>query len=61
MNQPVRDLPPSSDYLDVPGCDVIITTPNDKPITTARAAAILLRMAGKNPATRIDLYIKVRN
>lgn len=56
-----EELPPESDYLEVPGCEVTVNSPHNKPITTARAAAILLRMAGKNPHAKIDFYVKLRN
>lgn len=54
-------LPPSSDYLDAPGCEIILMSPDNKPITASRAAAILMRLAGQRPNALVDFYLKVRS
>jgi hypothetical protein len=53
------DMPPSSDYLDVPGCDIVVMSPENRPITISRAAAILLRLAGTNPDAKVHFWVKV--
>jgi hypothetical protein len=55
------DTPPSFDYLDVPGCDIVIMSPDNKPITASRAAAILMRLAGTNPDAKVQFWVKVIN
>ena len=53
--------PPSADYLDVPGCEVVISSPQDRPIAASRAAAILMRLAGKRPNAQVDFWVKIRS
>lgn len=54
-------LPPSDDCLDVPGCEVILMSPQNKPIAASRAAAILMRLAGQRPNALVDFWVKVRD
>lgn len=60
MSQDTEQAPPSTDYLDVPGCEVVIQSPQDKPVSASRLAAILMRLAGQRPDAQIDFWFRVR-
>lgn len=53
-------LPPSADYLNAPGCDVVVMSPDGKPISASRAAAILMRVAGQDPDAKVEFWMKIR-
>jgi hypothetical protein len=53
--------PPSIDYLDVPGCDLIIKSPDNGSVSAERLAAILMRLAAQRPDAKIKFWIEIED
>jgi hypothetical protein len=54
-----EQLPPSTDYLEVPGCDLIIKSPDGRPVNVGKVAAILMRLAAQKPHLKINFWIEI--